>query len=110
MLRRKVVSRKSPKFSVVLGKRHSCAPWRSLADRPLTRPSFSGTSTVIPTEPPAMIRAAQYVRMSTEHQKYSTENQGDAIARYATQRNFELVRTYADHGKSGLRLDGRDAL
>ena len=57
-----------------------------------------------------MIRAAQYVRMSTEHQKYSTENQGEAIARYAAQRNFGLVRTYADHGKSGLRLDGRDAL
>ncbi len=25
------------------------------------------------------IRAAEYVRMSTEHQKFSTENQSDAI-------------------------------
>lgn len=57
-----------------------------------------------------MIRAAQYVRMSTEHQKYSTENQGDVIARYAEQRGMEIVRTYADEGKSGLRLDGRNAL
>ncbi|MEO0781204.1 MAG: recombinase family protein, partial [Pseudomonadota bacterium] len=31
-------------------------------------------------------RAAQYVRMSTEHQNYSTENQSDAIAHYAVQR------------------------
>ena len=48
--------------------------------------------------------------MSTEHQKYSTENQGEAICRYAEQRGFALVRTYEDSGKSGLRLDGRDAL
>ena len=31
-------------------------------------------------------RAAQYLRMSTEHQRYSTENQSDAIAHYAEQR------------------------
>jgi DNA invertase Pin-like site-specific DNA recombinase len=48
--------------------------------------------------------------MSTEHQKYSTENQSEVLRRYAAQRGIELVRTYADHGKSGLRLDGRDAL
>ena len=56
------------------------------------------------------IRAAQYVRMSTEHQKYSTENQGEIIRLYAEQRGFTLVQTYEDSGKSGLRLDGRDAL
>lgn len=60
--------------------------------------------------PAQTIRAAQYVRMSTEHQKYSTENQAEIIARYAAQRGFEIVKTYADNGKSGLRLDGRDAL
>ena len=61
-------------------------------------------------EPPRRIRAAQYVRMSTEHQKYSTENQGEIIAQYASRRGFEIVRTYEDSGKSGLRLDGRQAL
>ena len=55
-------------------------------------------------------RAAQYVRMSTEHQQYSTENQTDAIRQYAEHRGIEIVRTYADEGRSGLRLDGRDAL
>jgi DNA invertase Pin-like site-specific DNA recombinase len=55
-------------------------------------------------------RAAEYVRMSTDHQKYSTNNQADAIRRYALARGFEIVRTYADEGKSGLKIDGRDAL
>ena len=48
--------------------------------------------------------------MSTEHQKYSTENQADAIRQYAERRGLEIVKTYADQGKSGLSLDGRDAL
>jgi len=56
------------------------------------------------------VRAAQYVRMSTEHQKYSTENQAETLRRYADQRGMQIVRVYADEGKSGLRLDGRDAL
>lgn len=58
----------------------------------------------------APVRAAEYVRMSTDHQKYSTENQADAIRRYAAARDIEIVRTYADAGKSGLKIEGRDAL
>lgn len=60
--------------------------------------------------PAAPSRAAQYVRMSTDHQRYSTENQAEAIARYAAARGMEIVRTYADDGKSGLNIEGRDAL
>jgi DNA invertase Pin-like site-specific DNA recombinase len=56
------------------------------------------------------IRAAEYVRMSTEHQKYSTENQSDAIRVFAEKRGIEVVQTYADAGKSGLKIEGRDAL
>jgi DNA invertase Pin-like site-specific DNA recombinase len=56
------------------------------------------------------IRAAQYVRMSTEHQQYSTENQTDVIREYAAKHDMEIVRTFADAGKSGLRIQGRDAL
>src|SRR5207302_7335611 len=48
--------------------------------------------------------------MSTDHQRYSTENQSEAIKQYAARRGLEIVRTYEDAGKSGLRLDGRDAL
>ena len=48
--------------------------------------------------------------MSTDHQKYSTENQADAIRHYATARGIDIVRTYADAGKSGLKIEGRDAL
>ncbi|WP_262386713.1 hypothetical protein ROLI_033620 [Roseobacter fucihabitans] len=55
-------------------------------------------------------RAAQYVRMSTEHQRYSTENQADAIGLYAEQRGYQIVKTYSDAGKSGLRIKGRDGL
>ena len=61
-------------------------------------------------KPERLIRAAQYVRMSTEHQKYSTENQAEIIAEYAAHRGFEIVRTYEDSGKSGLKLDGRLSL
>jgi DNA invertase Pin-like site-specific DNA recombinase len=59
---------------------------------------------------PSRMRAAEYVRMSTEHQQYSTENQGDKIREYASRRSIEIVATYADQGKSGLRIDGRQAL
>ena len=57
-----------------------------------------------------LARAAEYVRMSTDHQRYSTENQSDAIRRYAEGRRIEIVKTYADHGKSGLSINGRGAL
>lgn len=55
-------------------------------------------------------RAAEYVRMSTEHQKYSTENQSDAIQKYAEHHNMRIVRTYSDAGKSGLKIEGREGL
>jgi DNA invertase Pin-like site-specific DNA recombinase len=47
--------------------------------------------------------------MSTEHQKYSTSNQADVIAKYAAAHGLTICRTYADDGKSGLRVEGRDA-
>lgn len=64
------------------------------------------------TRPPhaAPLRAAQYVRMSTVDQKYSIENQAAAIAAYAARRHIKIVRTYADPGRSGLRIEGRDGL
>jgi DNA invertase Pin-like site-specific DNA recombinase len=57
-----------------------------------------------------LLPAAEYVRMSTEHQKYSPANQSDAIRIYAATHGMTIVRTYADLGKSGLHLDGRESL
>lgn len=62
-----------------------------------------------PTVPP-LTPAAQYVRMSTEHQQYSTENQRDVIREYAQRRGYAIIETYADDGRSGLRIEGREAL
>jgi DNA invertase Pin-like site-specific DNA recombinase len=56
------------------------------------------------------MRAAQYVRMSTEHQRYSIANQKDVIAEYAARHAMAVVRTYADDGISGLRLENRRGL
>lgn len=56
------------------------------------------------------LRAAQYVRMSTDRQQYSTQNQADAIAAYAAPRGLTIVRTYSDEGCSGLRIERREGL
>jgi DNA invertase Pin-like site-specific DNA recombinase len=55
-------------------------------------------------------RAAQYVRMSTIHQRYSIENQAAAIAAYAVRYNLNIVRTYRDEGLSGLKINKREGL
>lgn len=57
-----------------------------------------------------VIPVAQYVRMSTEHQRYSRENQSRVISEYALRNSMRVVRTYADLGKSGLELKGRMAM
>ena len=57
-----------------------------------------------------LIAAAEYVRMSTDHQRYSTENQSAAIHAYALSHGMDIVKTYRDEGKSGLDIGGRDAL
>jgi len=64
-------------------------------------------------DPPAgrrRVRAAQYLRMSTEHQTYSIENQRDAIRDYADIMGYEIVASYEDAGRSGLNLGGRPGL
>jgi DNA invertase Pin-like site-specific DNA recombinase len=62
------------------------------------------------TEAKSLIQAAQYLRMSTEHQQYSPENQSTAIRRYAETHGFTVVRTYSDPAKSGLSLKNRRGL
>ena len=60
--------------------------------------------------PNTRVPAAQYLRMSTEHQQYSTENQAAAIERYADLHNIEIVQTYLDTAKSGVVLRHRTGL
>jgi DNA invertase Pin-like site-specific DNA recombinase len=57
-----------------------------------------------------MRRAAQYVRMSTDYQRYSIENQAAAIAAYAQLHELSIVRTYSDKGESGLKIKNRAGL
>jgi len=54
-----------------------------------------------------LIPAVQYLRMSTEQQRYSFENQSDAIAQYAKANGYGITRTYQDRARSGLHLKGR---
>jgi DNA invertase Pin-like site-specific DNA recombinase len=56
------------------------------------------------------ILAAQYVRMSTDLQQYSIENQKEAILQYALQHEFAVIKTYTDAGKSGVVLKSRAGL
>ena len=59
---------------------------------------------------PSSKRAAAYVRMSTEQQQYSTDNQSKVIRQYADRHGYRIVRTYADEGRSGLTIAGRPGL
>lgn len=56
------------------------------------------------------VHAAEYVRMSTGHQRYSIEAQQQANLAYAAANGFEIVRTYVDSGLSGLTLRRRPGL
>jgi DNA invertase Pin-like site-specific DNA recombinase len=60
--------------------------------------------------PDSLIPAAQYLRMSTDHQKFSLESQAAAIQRYAAANGFRVVQTYEHPGKSGLMLKHREGL
>jgi DNA invertase Pin-like site-specific DNA recombinase len=57
-----------------------------------------------------LVPAAQYLRMSTEHQQCSLENQFTAILNYAESHGFQVVRTYSDAAKRGLVLRHRKGL
>ena len=79
---------------------------RPVSRMPPRRPYFAGPRPTVPV----LTRAAQYVRKSTDRQQYSIENQKQVIAEYALCHDIEIVRTYADAGRSGLQIEGRDAL
>ena len=61
-----------------------------------------------PAKPPR--RAVAYLRMSTERQEYSPQNQIAAIKHYAAEHDMEIVATYSDEARSGLRLENRPGM
>lgn len=55
-------------------------------------------------------KAAIYIRMSTDNQKYSPENQRAAMQVYADRHLIDIVKEYTDGGRSGLNFSGRKDL
>ena len=54
--------------------------------------------------------AAQYLRMSTDNQRYSLENQANIIDAYCARLGYTIVASYVDAGKSGVTTARRDGL
>jgi DNA invertase Pin-like site-specific DNA recombinase len=54
------------------------------------------------------LKCAMYIRMSTELQVESPENQERAIRAYADQYGIEIVKIYADLGVSGITTEKRE--
>jgi DNA invertase Pin-like site-specific DNA recombinase len=85
----------------------------SISDVYSCKPLVQGAATWDRPSNPAsslFFRAAQYLRMSTEHQQYSIANQAAAIALYAAAHNTGIVRAFVDEGKSGTSIKGRRGL
>src|ERR1700722_6981731 len=59
---------------------------------------------------PVPIPAAQYLRVSTDRQEYSVENQAQAIAEYADSHGLRVVNTYSDPATSGVIFRKRKGL
>lgn len=57
-----------------------------------------------------LLPVAEYVRMSTDYQRYSIANQEAAIRSFAASHGMQIIRTYKDKGKSGLDIGGRSGL
>lgn len=59
------------------------------------------------TEP---LPAAEYLRVSTEQQRYSLDSQRKCIREFAEISGFRIVRSYVDVGRSGLNIKARQGL
>ena len=56
------------------------------------------------------MRAAAYVRMSSDRQELSIGTQLAAIHAYAQAHHMEVIRVYEDAAKSGLQISNRDGM
>ena len=61
-------------------------------------------------EKPRLVPAAQYLRMSTEHQQYSLANQRTEIEEFSRRKGYSVIKSYEDSGKSGLTIRDRQGL
>lgn len=81
------------------------------AGKPLRDDNFAGTGeTAEGRFAVSLCPTAQYLRVSTDHQKYSLTHQAETIAAYAENHGMEVVDTFCDAGRSGLSLKHRPAL
>ncbi len=71
---------------------------------------MSNSNKTVLQQPIKKVPAAQYLRMSTEHQKYSSTNQAAVINQYAAEKGYDIVATYSDEGRSGITVSGRSGL
>jgi DNA invertase Pin-like site-specific DNA recombinase len=55
-------------------------------------------------------QVAEYLRMSTDKQCYSTASQREAIRAYFEREGLEVVRSYVDEARSGVTMKRRDGL
>jgi DNA invertase Pin-like site-specific DNA recombinase len=79
-----------------------------LANNDNEPPLMNGATITVPSS--RLSSAAQYLRMSTDHQQYSIVNQSAAIALYAAAHNLGIVRSFVDQGKSGTTIRRREGL
>jgi DNA invertase Pin-like site-specific DNA recombinase len=83
---------------------------RKLPLHPRASNAVRGAEPKLSTPSSQLSPAAQYLRMSTDHQQYSTLNQSAAIALYAAAHNLGIVRSFVDEGKSGTSIKRREGL
>jgi DNA invertase Pin-like site-specific DNA recombinase len=60
--------------------------------------------------PSLPVRAVEYLRASTDWQRFSITNQQAAIAKYAADHNITVVRSYKDPARTGLTMRNRHGL
>jgi DNA invertase Pin-like site-specific DNA recombinase len=65
---------------------------------------------VLSRRPFPTVRVAAYLRVSTEHQKYSLSRQAAELNAYAAAHGLKIIKRYVDEGRSGRTLQARPAL
>lgn len=62
-----------------------------------------------PAKEPTRRAVAYYRHSAQDRQENSVEIQQDQVRKFATEHGLEIIREFADRGKSGLSVEGRDS-